>query len=83
MDAVQADVHERGRLAVAATTPAGRCFQRCCAAPLPVLQAMDKVKCGTQPEQLQLLNSVINSKDTLEALERQCGKDEAGGCLSG
>lgn len=46
-------------------------------------QAEHFIQCRTQSEQLQLLSKVINSKDTLEALERECGKEEAGGLLSG
>lgn len=44
-----------------------------------VEQAEHFIQCRTQGEQLQLLSKVINSKETLEALERECGKEEAGG----
>lgn len=65
------------------------CALRCCCSGCShcaaAAQAEDFIQCRTQAEQLQLLNAVINSKDTLEALERECGKDkeEAGELCSG
>lgn len=46
------------------------------------LQADPAILYRTQAEQLQLLNRVINSKETLEKLLEECGKDrdEAGVC---
>jgi hypothetical protein len=61
-----------------------RCCSGCARDGAATAQAEDFIQCRTQAEQLQLLNAVINSKDTLEALERECGKDkeEAGGLCS-
>jgi hypothetical protein len=42
------------------------------------LQSEHFIQCRTQGEQLQLLSKVINSKESLEALERECGRDETG-----
>lgn len=63
-------------------------LRRCCSGCshcTAAAQAEDFIQCRTQAEQLQLLNAVINSKDMLEALERECGKDkeEAGELCSG